>query len=56
MRHWTKNLEYEGVSYVMVYIACFQEVYLDISNQSGCLCVMNFLKAGLYCIASYVSF
>ena len=42
-------LEYESVSYAMVYTPCFQEVYLDIRNQSGCLCVMCFLKARLYC-------
>ena len=33
----------------MVYKPCFEEVYLDIRNQSGCLCVMSFLKAVLYC-------
>ena len=33
----------------MAYTPCFEEVYLDIRNQSGCLCVMSFLKAGLYC-------
>ena len=33
----------------MAYTPCCEEVYLDIRNQSGCLCVMSFLKARLYC-------
>ena len=42
--------DYKSVSYNMVYKPCFEEVYLDIRNQSGCLRVTSFLKAGLYCI------
>ena len=33
----------------MVYTPCFEEVYLNIRNQSGCFCGMSFLEAGLYC-------
>ena len=40
-----------SVSYTMVHTLCFEEVYLDIRNQSGCLRVMSFLKAGLYCMS-----
>ena len=38
------------IKVLKVYIPRFQEVHLDIRNQSGCICVMSFLKAGLYCI------
>ena len=41
-KHFHNNfdscLECKSVSYTMVYIPCFQEVYLNIRNQSGCLC------------------
>ena len=43
-------LEYKSVSYTMVYTPCFKEVYHNIGNQSSCLCVTSFLKAGLYYI------
>ena len=34
----------------MVYTPCFEEIYSNIRNQSGCFCEMSFLKAGLYCV------
>ena len=37
------------VSYTTVHIACFEEAYCHIRNQSCCFCEMSFLKAGLYC-------
>ena len=40
---------YYYVSYTMIYTPCFEEVYLNIGNQSGCFCETSFLKAGLYC-------
>ena len=43
------SLEYKSVPYTMVYAPCFEEVYLNIRNQSGCFCETSFLKAGLYC-------
>ena len=42
-------LENKSVSYTMVYTPCFEEIYSNIRNQSGCFCEMSFLKAGLYC-------
>ena len=36
------------------YTHCFEEVYLDIRNQSGCFCERSFLTAGLYCMISPV--
>ena len=33
----------------MVYTPCFEEIYSNIRNQSGCFCEMSFLKARLYC-------
>ena len=50
LNNFDSCLKYKSVSYTMVYTPCFEEVYLDIRNRSGCLCVMSFLKAGLYCI------
>ena len=44
-------LYFEFVSYTMVHIACFEEVYFHIRNQSCCFCKMSFLKAGLYFIS-----
>ena len=44
-------LENKSVSYTMVYTPCFEEIYSNIRNQSGCFCEMSFLKAGLYCIS-----
>ena len=35
----------------MVYTPCFEEIYSNIRNQSGCFSEMSFLKAGLYCIS-----
>ena len=39
-----------NVSYTMVRSPYFEEVYLNVSNQSGCFCEMSFLKTGLFCI------
>ena len=47
---------YKSVSYTMVYTPCFEEAYLDIRNQPGCLPVTSFLKAGLYCILGVLAF
>ena len=33
--------------FLYLYIPCFEEVYLNIRNQSGCFCETSFLKAGL---------
>ena len=55
LNNFDSCLEYKSASYTMVYILCFQDVYLDTRNQSGCLYVMNFLKAGLYCIKATIS-
>ena len=52
LNYFDSCLEYKSVSYTMVYTPYFEEVYLDIRNQSGRLCVTSFLKAGLYCIRS----
>ena len=49
-------LEYKRVSYTMVNTPCFGEAYLDIRNQSGCLPVTIFIKAGLYCILKETNF
>ena len=34
-------LEYEIVSYTMVHTPCFEEIYSNIRNQSGCFCEMS---------------
>ena len=49
LNNFDSCLEYKSVSYTMVYTPCFEEIYPNIRNQSGCLCDMSFLKAGLYC-------
>ena len=38
--------EYKNVSYTMVYTPCFEEVYLNIRNQSGRFLLNEFLKGG----------
>ena len=43
-------MECLSVSYTMVYTPCFQDVCLNIRNQSDSFCEKSFLKAGLYCI------
>ena len=47
--NFDRCLEYESVSYTMVYAPCLEEVYLDIRNYSGYLCATSFLKAGHNC-------
>ena len=47
-----ETLLYIDASYSMVHIPCFEKVYLQIRNQSGCFCETSFLKAGLYCTRS----
>ena len=44
-------LQYNSVSYTIVYTPCFEEVYLNIRNQSDCFCETSFLKARFYCTA-----
>ena len=53
LNNFDSCLECTSVSYIMVYIPCFEEVYLSIKNQSGCFCETSFLKAGLYCTVSH---
>ena len=48
LKNFDSCLEYKSVSYTMVYTPCFEEEYFGIKNQSSCLCVESFLKAGLY--------
>ena len=36
----------KSVSYTMVYTPCFEEIYSNIRNQSGCFCELSFLKGG----------
>ena len=45
LNNFDSCLEYKIVSYTLVYKPCFEEVYLDIRNQSGSL----LCEAGLYC-------
>ena len=49
LNNFDSCLECKSVSYTMVYTPCFEEIYSNIRNQSGCFCEMSFLKAGLYC-------
>ena len=42
------------VSYTTVHIACFEEVYFHMGNQSGCFREMSFWKAGLYCSHAFM--
>ena len=49
LNNFDSCLEYKSVSYTMVYnTPCFEEVYLDIRDQSGCLLSLcnEFLKGG----------
>ena len=39
LNNFDSCLEYESFSYTMVYTPCFEEAYLNIRNQSSCLCV-----------------
>ena len=45
-----EGINFVGVSYIMVHIACFEEVYLHIRNHSGWFRERSFLKVGLKCI------
>ena len=51
LNNFDSCLQYKSVSYTVVYTPCFEEVYLNIRNQSGCFCKASFLKVGLYCIS-----
>ena len=41
--------------FLMVYTPCFEEVYLNVRNQSGCFCETSFLKAGFTVIQNKLS-
>ena len=41
------------VSYTMVHIARFEEVYFYIRNKSCCFYEMSFVKVGLYCTCTF---
>ena len=43
LNNFDSCLEYKSVSYTMVYTPCFEEIYSNIRNQSGCFCEMSFL-------------
>ena len=53
LNNFDSCLEYKSVSYTMVYTAYFEEVYLNIRNQSRCFYETSFLKVRLYCISNF---